>query len=336
MDKRFDQKQVEAWHREGCILIPNFFTSDEVAAVHADFELVFGRTHGATEAMNKKKDGEVGRFNRAQFATLEAIPFECSPALNLIGVHPSLLQFARKALCTDSVHLYQCQAWAKFTGDADYDQPFHCDYVNHTLTAPSEETARNSVTILCYFSDVSERHGPAHYVTRTDSAKIAGPEATLSQVGVDQSRLQNRLKRVARSSAGPAGSIMPYSIDIFHRGTNMTAPHGHRYAVMACFKRAGDESIGFHAWQFHHTKPWHRIFENATPEQLACFGVQLPGDPFWTETTLSRAQARYPGWDLTPYREAMRHSRRRVRAEPSRSSKRGRSHPKVRHKANPN
>lgn len=282
-------------------MIPNFFTPVEVAAVNADFEIVFARTEGAIEAMNKKREGEVGHFNRAQFATLEAVPFDCSPALNLIGVHPALVGFAKEALSADKVHLYQCQAWAKFTGDADYDQPFHCDYVNHTLTAPSDVAVRNSITILCYFSDVSEAHGPAHYVTRTDAEKIAGPEATLTADPL----LQNRLRGCAHSSAAPAGSIMPYSIDIFHRGTNMTAPYGHRYAVMACFKRAGDESIGFHAWQFHHLKPWRRIFEHATPEQLACFGVQLPGDPFWTETTLQRAQVRYPGWDLTPYREAM-------------------------------
>ena len=74
---------------------------------------------------------------------------------------------------------------------------------------------------------------------------------------------------------------------------------------MACFKKAGDDSIGYHAWPFHHLKPWRRIFEHATPEQLACFGVALPGDPFWTATTLARAQARYPGWDMTPYRAAM-------------------------------
>ncbi|GAC1471241.1 MAG: hypothetical protein PVSMB1_19080 [Gemmatimonadaceae bacterium] len=74
---------------------------------------------------------------------------------------------------------------------------------------------------------------------------------------------------------------------------------------MACFKKTGDESIGYHAWQFHHRKPWQRIFDHATPEQLACFGVQRPGDPFWTSLTLERAQARYPNWNLAPYREAM-------------------------------
>jgi len=117
---------------------------------------------GRCRSHAEKKPGELGRFNPAQFTTFEAVPFDCSPALNLIGVHPALVSFAKAALAADNVHLYQCQAWAKFTGDADYDQPFHCDFVNHTLTAPSEDVTKNSVTILCYFSDVSEAHGPAH------------------------------------------------------------------------------------------------------------------------------------------------------------------------------
>ena len=75
------------------------------------------RTNGAEEGLNKKKDGEIGRFNAAQFKTIEAVPFDYSPALNLIGVHPALIALAKAAVKTDDVHLYQCQAWAKFTGD---------------------------------------------------------------------------------------------------------------------------------------------------------------------------------------------------------------------------
>ena len=33
--------------------------------------------------------------------------------------------------------------------------------------------------------------------------------------------------------------------------------------------------------------------------------VPLPGDKFWTGVTLARAQARYPNWNLTPYRDAL-------------------------------
>ena len=305
MNDRFGPQHIDAWRREGGTVIENFFTQDEVAAVRADFERVFGRSEGAAEALDKKKGDEIGRFNPAQFTDIQPVPIDCSPALNLIGVHPALIAFARQALKTDKVHVYQCQAWAKFTGDADYDQPFHCDYVNHTLTAPSEDESLNSVTILCYFSDVTEAHGPAHYVSRPDSAKVCGPEATLTTDPGAQARLQEHLRRYERSSAAPAGSIFPYSIDVFHRGTNMTAPHGHRYALMACYRAAKDDAIAFTAWPFHHRKPWSRIFDHATPEQLACFGVQSPGDPFWTDLTLHRAQVRYPNWDLTPYRQAM-------------------------------
>jgi hypothetical protein len=305
MTQRFTPEHLDAWRRDGAVVIENFFTAQEVAAVVEDFDLVFGRVEGAVDALDKKRPGEVGRFHPAQFKGVAPVPLDCSSALNLIGVHPQLIAFAKAALETDDVHVYQCQAWAKFTGDADYDQPLHADFANHTLTAPSDDARQNSVTILCYFTDVTEAHGPMHYVRRSDAAPIAGPEASLCRDPDVQARLQAALKPLERSSAGPAGSVVPYTIDVFHRGTNLTAPGGRRYALMTCFKPAGNEAIGFHAWAFHHTQPWSRIFDHASPEQLACFGVKPPGHPFWTELTLSRAQARYPAWDLTPYREAL-------------------------------
>ncbi|MGH7024905.1 MAG: phytanoyl-CoA dioxygenase family protein [Caulobacteraceae bacterium] len=302
---RFTPADVAAWERDGVALLRDVFTPEECAAVRADFDAVFGRS-GAAQAVDTKREGEIGKFNPAQFTGIQIVPIDCSPALNLIGVHPALVAFAKAALRTDDVRIYQCQAWAKFTGDADYDQPFHCDFANHTLTVPSEDPTRNSITIFCYFTDVTDAHGATHYVTRPDSAKVAGPEASFSPDPTAREALQAGLTRVSRSSASPAGTAIAYTTDIYHRGTNLTAPGGHRYALMACFKKAGDDSIGFTAWQFHHTRPWRLIFNHASPEQLACFGVQRPGDPFWTETTLARAQVRYPGWDLTPYRAALR------------------------------
>jgi hypothetical protein len=304
MSDRFGPEHLEAWRRDGGVSIQNFFTPEEVSAVQADFRAVFGTPEGVGEALVKTPEGMVGRFHPSQFKGVAPVPLDCSPALNLIGVHPALIAFAKQALRTDKVHVYQCQAWAKFTGESDYDQPFHTDYSNHTLTAPSEDAHLNSVTILCYFSDVTEAHGPMHYVTRPDSEAIAGPHARFELGAKDQAELQLKLRAHERSSAAPAGSVFPYTIDVYHRGTNLTAPNGHRYALMTCFKTAGDESIGFHAWAFHHDQPWARIFDHASPEQLECFGVHPPGHPFWTATTLKRAQARYPNWDMTPYRAA--------------------------------
>ena len=304
--QRFNTEHTASWHRDGGVLIERFFTADEVKAVVADFEKVFVVPSGGGERLDEKRRGQLGRFSEQQFATFAPVPFDCSPALNLIGVHPALVSLAKELLRAEDVHLYQCQAWAKFTGAADYDQPFHCDFANHTLTVPAEDAADSCVTVLCYFTDVSETHGPAHYVARPDSATVAdaaffGTDDELAQIQVD-------LSAMARSTASPAGSIFPYSIDVFHRGTNMTEANGRRYAVMACFKRAGDDAVAYHSWASDHHKPWANIFEHATPEQLACFGVQPPGDPFWTALTIERAQRRYPGWDLTPYRSALNRS----------------------------
>ncbi len=304
-NERFNAKDVETWQREGVALITDFYTAEEIAAVRADFESVFGRTSGADEAVDRKKGEEIGRFNGAQFKSLNSIPFDCSPALNLIGLHPALMAFAKAALKTDEVHLYQCQAWAKFTGDADYDQPFHCDFVNHTLTVPSHDTTKNAVTVISYFTDVSDALGAMHYVTRPDSQTVTGADATLVYEGDFQANLQKDLKPLGRSSAGAAGTAIAYAIDVFHRGTNLTAPGGVRYAVMACFKRADDDSIGYTAWPYHHLLPWGQIFNHATPDQLACLGVKRPGHPFWTPSTVAMAQVRYPRWDLTPYRQAL-------------------------------
>lgn len=303
--RRFTTEQAASWHRDGGVVIEDFFTPDEVAAVVADFERVFGDGSEARTTRDDKTPGHIGRFSDQQFASFAPVPFDCSPALNLIGVHPALIDLAKQLLATNDVHLYQCQAWAKFTGDADYDQPFHCDFSNHTLTVPADDAAQSCVTILCYFTDVSEAHGPAHYVTRPDSTSVADPTDSLSTDPDEVARLQSRLLPLSRSSAAGAGSVFAYSIDVFHRGTNMTDPGGRRYAVMACFKRTGNEAIAYHSWAADHHKPWSQIFAHATPEQLSCFGVPRPGDRFWTATTVEGAQQRYPDWDLTPYRDAM-------------------------------
>jgi hypothetical protein len=305
MTDRFGPEHLETWRRDGAVLIRDFFTPGEVAAVRADFETVFGPGPDEAAALVKTREGEVGRFHASQFKGVAPVPLDCSAALNLIGVHPALIAFAKAALGVDTVQLYQCQAWAKFTGESDYGQPFHCDFANHTLTVPAEDAHLNAVPILCYFSDVTEDHGPMHYVTRPDAEAIAPPEAGFGLEREGFIARQQALKAHERSSAAPAGAIVPYGIDIYHRGTNLTAPGGHRYALMTCFKAAGNETIGYHAWPYHHLAPWARIFNHASPEQLECFGVKPPGDPFWTPVTLARAQARHPGWDLTPYRAAL-------------------------------
>ena len=299
MIKRYSNSDIKKWKKEGAIVLNELFTTDEIVSVHNDIEQIFGSKKGVKPII-KKHDGKPETVPE-QFLNFENIPFDCSPALNLIGVHPQLINFAKDALKTNNVRLYQSQAWAKFSGETDFEQSFHCDYGNHTLTVPSTDITQNSITFLMYFSNVTEQHGPAHFVSRTDSDKIDNSSKYFLE-NSNQKELQKSLATFAKTTAGPAGTIFAYGIDVFHKATNITKVGAYRYAVTSCFKKAGNDTIGFTAWPYHQQKPWNIIFENASAEQLSCFGVPMPGDPFWNDNTINLASLRYPGWDMGDYK----------------------------------
>lgn len=298
MVKHYSNLDVEKWQKEGAVIIKDIFSNKEIKSVHNDIDKVFGYKEGGAPIIKNYGDPVT---TEEQFLNFENISFDCSPALNLIAVHPQLISFAKDALDTKVIRLYQSQAWAKFSGETDFEQLLHCDYGNHTLTVPSKNITQNSITFSMYFSEVTEEQGPAHYVTRTDSEKID----RISEKFLDNSnlnRIQKLLAPFERTTAGLAGTIFAYGIDIFHRATNITEPEAYRYAVTSCFKKAGNDSIGYTAWPYHQEKPWNIIFENASPQQMNCFGVPMPGDPFWDNNTIRLANLRYPDWDMSEYK----------------------------------
>lgn len=303
MSKRFTDEHIAAWNRDGAVLIPNFFSPEELAPVLKDFELLYGerRVRSRTAHTEEKEAG--GGFNFNQFKNIDDMPFDCSPALNLLGLHPALIDLSRAALETEDVRLYQSHSWAKHTGETNYDQPFHCDYKNHTLTVPSDDRALRTINIMIYVTDVTDDLGAIHYVPQPESNPITGENRAMFLDG--DPKAQSQLKAIERSGAGPAGSIFAYGIDVYHRGTNLTAPEGFRYTLTSSYKAAGNDMIGWSAWPYSFMKPWHLLFDNATPDQLACLGVPRPGDPFWTTRTIARSEDRWPNWDMSAYKAAI-------------------------------
>ena len=304
MQQRFTSQHVSEWRDTGFVLIPDFFTPAEIAPIHEDFETLYadrGQGEGVGTELNKKKPGEIGAISRRQFLNFDQMPYAASPAVNLISLHPQLIAFARALLGVDAVHCYQSHTWAKFTGEADYDQAFHCDYANHTLTVPSDEISWRTVDFIIYVSDVTDALGALPYVTKQDCAEVLG-----DGVLTPPAEKQMALKARERSAAAPSGSLLAHSIDTMHRGTNLTRPHGRRFTMTMGYKAAGNEMIGFHVWQFAPDRPWEQILNHATPQQLAVIGIPLPGDRFWTEHTLTLTQQRWPQWNMQAYRDARR------------------------------
>ena len=297
--RRFTQAHVDAWRDEGFAIIPGFFTPDEIAPVYAEYERLYGSRKRQADAV--AGEDAMGRFNEKQFTNIDSLPYDGSEALNLMSLHPALIDFARALLGADRVHLYQSHTWAKFTGEANYDQPFHCDFGNHTLTVPSADESERSVDFILYFTDVTDAHGALHYVTKPDAEAALGKGA--GPLYATTAEEQAKLKAHERSAAGPAGTLVAHGIDTFHRGTNLTAPGGFRYTMTCGYKRAGNEMIGFHVWQAQAPRDWTPVFRGASAKQLACLGVPAPGDPFWTRRTLKLTQARWPDWDMTEWFE---------------------------------
>jgi len=299
---RFSEQQIQQWHSDGAVLLERFFTPEEMQSCKQDMDSLYGaRRDPNAQVQNHKADGAIGTISRDQFRNFDDMPFECSPALNLLALHPALIKLAKAALGTPHVHLYQSHSWAKFTGEADFDQLFHCDFKNHTLTVPATAVEQRTINCMIYITDVEDDLGAIHYVPVSDSDRVCGGERD----PFGPPHVQGPLQAIERSGAGPMGSIFAYGIDVYHRGTNLTRPGGIRYTLTASYKAAGNDMIGWSAWPIGLHKPWHLFFEHCKPEQLGCLGIPLPGDPFWTPTTVARTQRRWPMWDSAPYVAAL-------------------------------
>ena len=297
MSARYQQQQIESWHEDGAVVVPNFFTADEIAPIYDDYARLYGfEGAGNGNPLAIDTGQPAGAFHPKQFKNLDTLPYDGSVEMNLISLHPALIQLASELLGNQPVQLYQSHTWAKFTGEADYDQPFHCDYGNHTLTVPGEDVAQRMVNFVIYLSDVTDALGAMHYVKKSDSDAILGNRAIAAPT-----EYQVALKARQHSAAAPAGSIIAYGIDTFHRGTNMTEPNGLRYTMTVSFKRADNANIGFHVWQHALERPWHLLLNHATPNQLECLGIPAPGNAFWTDLTLRQCQQRWPEWNMSEY-----------------------------------
>ena len=297
MSARYQQQQIEAWHEDGAVVVPNFFTPDEIAPIYDDYARLYGfEGAGNGNPLAIDTGQPAGAFHPKQFKNLDTLPYDGSVEMNLISLHPALIQLASELLGGQPVQLYQSHTWAKYTGEADYDQPFHCDYGNHTLTVPAEDVAQRTVNFVIYLSDVTDALGAMHYVKKSDSDAILGSRAIAAPI-----EYQVALKARQHSAAAPAGSIIAYGIDTFHRGTNMTEPNGLRYTMTVSFKRADNANIGFHVWQHALERPWHLLMNHATPTQLECLGIPAPGHAFWTDLTLRQCQQRWPEWNMSEY-----------------------------------
>ena len=282
---------VERWDADGFVVLPSFLLGDEIAAAVAELPALFPT---ADEFHDDADPARNARF-RSEFGGIVDFPV-AGVELNLLCVHPRLVGLAAALLRTDDLRLLSAEAWAKYTAAADYDQQVHRDYLNHTPLVPSDDLRFRQVEMFLYLSDVTEAHGPPHYVPR---AVTGSPPALPNWFGPED---RPAFFAGEVSAAGPAGTVVAYEIGTFHRGTQLTAPGGARYTLHVNFRPAAADWAVRHGWADRSFQPaWSAFVVRASPRQLELFGFPPPGHPYWTERTLRGMAERYPGLDVSPW-----------------------------------
>lgn len=285
----------EAWHRDGWCVIEGAIPAEDLAAAQDALTRLFP----TAEEMDRGGDDERTTPWRTWDAAWPEFPFR-SARLNRIVVHDVVIELAQRLLGTPDVRLYLALVSAKYAGQpSGYNQLLHTDYPNHSLVVPRRDPGYQQLELFIYLCDVSSGNGATRMVSRLRTSEVPVEEHTLNLENYSE------LYEDPGEASGPAGSIVAYRPDVYHRSVDVTGPGAARFMFHVSYKPAGTEWLGYQAWQIKgFSAEWHNFVQQAGPRQLGVVGFPEPGHPYWTEETLAGVGARYPGLDMTPWTEA--------------------------------
>ena len=272
----------------GFVRVPDFIPAAALAAAQAALWRVFPKPDAYFA------DPEThARFGKSQFAGIRYFPY-ADPALDVLPVLPGLVDAAERFLGGTDIDLYKVELWAKYAGATDYDQPHHRDYGNHTLVVPHPDQPQ--LTTIMLLSDVDEHCAPTCAVPLQASAHLPMTPQILAPGMLTEHEI---------ALTGRAGTLILYRTDVFHRGSNFSAPGASRFILMADFKRRGWAWTGKMAWPDHAIRPgWSSALAAMTLRQRDLFGFPPPKSDYWCAQTLAGTAARYPEMDMAPYAAA--------------------------------
>ena len=315
--RRATESEVDTWREHGWVLLDGLVGTEDIDRASDDLHRVFptseeyhadpagvtrrwrGSRPDPTEEFEWPDDGP--GFRPEQHRWMAPFPFAGTGALNRLCVHPSIVDFAERALGTPDIRLYQAHASAKYSGVTNYEQPMHIDRNHSWLPAGTEAPWWNLEGFL-YLSDVGDDRQPHPVGLRPRLGPPVG--------GHPGGHARTWTPSSTRPSVGPAasrGSYLAYRSDVFHRGAPFDSEGTARFVLALAFKRAGQDWIGYDLTQSNSTAPeWRSFAEHSTPRELALFGFPPPGHPIWSEALLDEVAVRYPRLDLEPWRTALR------------------------------
>ena len=126
------------------------------------------------------------------------------------------------------------ELWAKYAGATDYEQAHHRDYGNHTLVVPRADGHARQLTTFTMLSDVTEDDAPTRIVPLGHTTHLPlvldvadrgrGDRFTILPMG--------ELFDVEVPVVGPAGTVLLYRTDVFHRASGFAAAGRSRFSLL--------------------------------------------------------------------------------------------------------
>ena len=195
--------------------------ADELASAQAALAKLFP---SAEEMRPRVPTSEYERW-RTWDAAWPEFPFR-SRSLNGLVVSDVMIDLAEELLGTDDVRLYLAIATAKYAGQpSEYNQLLHTDFPNHTLTVPRPEPGYHQMETFVYLNDVGPHNGATRFVSRTRTRPIPVEQHTLSFEEFAE------LYDDPADASAPAGSIVVYRPDVYHRSVDFTDPAQARFML---------------------------------------------------------------------------------------------------------
>jgi hypothetical protein len=286
-------RQKAEWEEEGWTLVHGLLPDDEIRAAQDALPALFP----TAEEFANDTDPERNRpFHVDSHSVIPRFPFESS-ALNRLVLHDTIIDLAQEFLGLEDLRLYQGMVSAKYANGApDDEQLLHVDYGNHTLVVPRHDPGYQQLEMFIYLSDVT----PETAATRMVSRRLT-PDIPVERTYLSPSDYAD-LYAAEVPASGPAGSILAYRPDVYHRGVRMTAPGAARFMLHVSYKPAGSDWLGSHGLpSAAEDMAWHRFMQRTNERQLTVLGFPPPGHPYWNEESLRAVSARYPFLDMAPW-----------------------------------
>jgi hypothetical protein len=292
MTEPFDSA-VTHFHDHGYVVLPEYLGRSALAPAQAELSVLFPTPE---EYHSDADPARNARFSGNPFTGIDPFPYK-AVEWSLLGLCPEIDELAAALLGTSEMRLYEAHNWAKYGGATEYDQPLHRDFSNHTMVVPTSDPAFAEVEIFVYVHDVAPDCGPTFVVSQRHTAHIPAVPPVISR------QEHPEVYRYEVAADGPAGTVLAYKTDTFHRGSGIADPLGSRFVLKVSFRTVTDIWFDKLGLSERLNRPeWLRFVERASARQLELVGFPSRGHHYWTEDTWTATCARYPEADLSAFR----------------------------------